>query len=473
MVDSEDQKRLRMHSRKKPHVVLFICDQMQFQRLGVVDGQAVTPVLDGLCREGVLFSHVYCSNAQCVPSRVSLLTGLYPHEAEVLINFPFYGHTEHIHDGLTTVGQLFRDAGYMTAYFGKRHFGFPIQPLGYLLSNNPRIPGTNSEKDRVFNEEALAFLRTYDPSHPLFLTLSYHEPHPPFELVAPFHHDYAREKLELPDSFYQDDLATKPRFQQEHAASLDHGARDAEQLRYELHCYYSMISHVDHLVGKILEALVDKDMRKDTIVLFTADHGDMMGAHRMRLKGTLPYEELYRVPVILSMPEPGPRGIIIDRLMSNTAVPGTMLDAAGIEAPAPFAERSFLPLNHSSSYPSPIEDAVFFEHYGAYWGLHPFRAVRVRLRPKIQGGGLGSTHWKYVHYYGPDQCEELYDLTQDPHEINNLASDTSSDVVWVKKELAGLVDAWWGSTGGRTFDEYEQEEYKSRQSETLFSELEY
>ncbi|HEY4384252.1 MAG TPA: sulfatase-like hydrolase/transferase, partial [Ktedonobacteraceae bacterium] len=114
-----------------PHVLFFLCDQMQYQRQGRIDPHASTPNLDRLSEEGTSFSHFYAANGQCVPSRASLQTGLYPHEAGVMIIYGFHGHTAHLTGKQLTIGQVFRDAGYTTAYFGKQHFGISLKKLGY------------------------------------------------------------------------------------------------------------------------------------------------------------------------------------------------------------------------------------------------------------------------------------------------------------------------------------------------------
>src|SRR5919199_4094307 len=171
------------------HVLLFICDQMQYRRQGKVDPLARTPHLDRLADEGVFFTHMHASNGQCVPSRVSMQTGLYPHEAGVMIIYGFHGHTAHLDGSQRTVGHVFRDAGYTTAYFGKTHFGTTLDALGYDHGNGgpepagadegegPRrqvaggAPRRNSLTDRQIVDDALAFVRDYDPMQPLFLTV--------------------------------------------------------------------------------------------------------------------------------------------------------------------------------------------------------------------------------------------------------------------------------------------------------------
>jgi arylsulfatase A-like enzyme len=428
----------------RPHVLFFMCDQMQYQRQGTVDPVASTPNLDRLAGEGVAFTQHYCANSQCVPSRASLQTGRYPHELGVMIIYGFHGHTGRLTGAERTVGQVFRQAGYTTAYFGKTHFGTPLAQLGYDVGSERGASPPHSAGDRAIVDEALAFLAGHDPAQPLFLTVSLHEPHPPFELVEAFADHYPPERLSVPASYRLDDLMTKPPFQREHATDR-HTYADEASLLDELRQYYTMMSHVDALFGEVRDALAVKGMWDDTITAFTSDHGDMMGAHRMRLKGTLPYDELYRVPLTLRVPgERFPRQVV-DDLTVNVSLPGTLIEAAGLPLPSDFAGGSLLPAMRRTAPPE--DEAIFFEHYGAYWGLHPFRAVRTR-------------RWKYVKYYGPDQTEELYDLLADPLELRNVADGPALGDI--KAGLARRVDEWWAATDGRDFAYYESPAFKAR-----------
>jgi arylsulfatase A-like enzyme len=464
---------------RPPHVLLFICDQMQYQRQGRVDPVAYTPNLDRFSDEGVFFTHVHAANGQCVPSRVSMQTGLYPHEAGVMIIYGFHGHTAHLTGAQRTVGHVFRDAGYTTAYFGKTHFGTTLQNLGYdhgaegpaagaideqegpRGSAADRARRKNSRTDRGIVDRALAFLRDHDPAQPLFLTVSIHEPHPPFEVVEPFAGHFPEDALLVPRSFYEDDLNGKPAFHREHALDGRHGyasALDAAAVRAELRRYYTMISHVDHLFGEVRSAFEAKGMWDGAVALFTADHGDMMGAHRMRLKGTIPYDEIFRIPFVLKLPANAgpPRRRRVDDLACNVAQPGTLVDAAGLPVPNDFKGGSLLPTVYAAA--APPREAVYFEHYGAYWGLHPFRAIRVR--DAEQG------EWKLARYYGPDAGQdELYDLAADPDEIHNRAADPA--LTHLRQDLERRVDTWWHHTGGRDFAHYESPTFKHSGAATL------
>ena len=478
-------------------MVLFICDQMQYARQGRVDPQAYTPHLDRFAVENVFFTHFHAANGQCVPSRVAMQTGMYPHEAGVMIIYGFHGHTAHLTGGQRTVGHVFRDAGYATAYFGKTHFGVPLVELGYERGwegprpavadegEGPRGRGSedgkggkdgppgerahrrNSETDRQIVDRALEFLAEHDPAQPLFLTVSIHEPHPPFEVVEEFGDRFTEAELRLPRSFYEDDLSSKPAYQLAHAQDGRHGYADAgpeneARARAELRRYYTMIANVDRLFGEVRAALEGKGMWDGAAVMFTADHGDMMAAHRTRLKGTVPYDEIFRIPLMLKLPEGSrtPARREVDDLAVNVSQPATLVEAAGLPVPAELRGGSLVPLVYRAARPA--REEAYFEHYGAYWGLHPFRAVRVHDAERGE--------WKLARYYGPDEGKaELYDLSADPEEIDNRAHDPA--VAEWRAELERRVDEWWRRTGGRDFAYYESPEFKLSGAATLLDGL--
>ncbi|HTK11244.1 MAG TPA: sulfatase-like hydrolase/transferase [Ktedonobacteraceae bacterium] len=428
-----------------PHVLFFLCDQMQYQRQGRIDPHASTPNLDRLSEEGTSFSHFYAANGQCVPSRASLQTGLYPHEAGVMIIYGFHGHSAHLTGKQLTIGQVFRDAGYTTAYFGKQHFGISLKELGYDHgADREKMKPPFGRSDRLTVDDALQFLEQHDPAQPLFLTVSLNMPHPPFEVIEEFRHLYPPEQLPIPESFYHDDLSTKPSFIQEHAQDKEHGQHDEGALRHELQQYYTMISGVDRLLGEVRAKMEEKGMWEHTVAAFTSDHGDMMGAHHMRLKGTIPYEEIFRIPLTIRVPEETFPRKVVDDLAVNISLPGTLIEAAGLDVPPEFQGKTLLPTMRQLA--APENEVIFYEHYGAYWGVHPFRVARTR-------------DWKYIKYYGPDQTEELYHLADDPYELHNLAGNPEADTI--RLELETKVDTWWQQTDGKDFAYYESPEFKA------------
>ncbi|MEE3258195.1 MAG: sulfatase-like hydrolase/transferase [Candidatus Latescibacterota bacterium] len=439
----------------RPHVLVLMCDQMQHQRMGFVDRLAHTPTLNRLAKEGVHFTRAYTCHGQCVPARAAFQTGLYPHECGVMVIYDFHQHQARLTAKYQTIGHLFKDAGYQTAYFGKTHFGVPLADLGYDIDGDSYPMDDEETKEKGLEyvpkslrcdyracDDAVAFLQSYTPSdQPLFMTFSTNLPHPPFFTDPTWADRFPPDDLALAPSYYPETFATKPPFQREHVVDGDHGAYA------ELAQYYTMIAETDAHFGRIVAEYERLGIWNDTVVLFLADHGEMMGAHKMRLKGTLPYEELYRIPCMMKLPKGvEPKRRVVDDLISSVQAPGTLLQAAGIDLPAQFHNGHF--------YDAPFRDAppedehIFFEHYAAYWGIHPFYAVR-------------TPRFKYARYYGDDACEEMYDLANDPHELTSIAADPSHAAQ--RAELAQRADTWWQNTDGRDLAYYESDAFKANE----------
>ncbi|SED68884.1 sulfatase family protein [Ruania alba] len=430
-------------ANRRPDVVLLICDQMQAQRLSWGD-PSLTPNIDGLAARGATFDRAYCSSAQCTPSRASLQTGLYPHEAGVMVIYGFGGHTGHLDDRHTTIAHAFSEAGYSTALFGKSHFGYPIDRLGYDGGVERGAGSSMAKVDRQISDDAIEYVADHDPDRPMFLVVSWHQPHPPFEPVEEYL-ERARDAVEIPASF-DDDLAGRPLYQTARRSHRE-GSYTEEGLREEQAEYLSMIAAMDHEVGRVLDAVAARE--RESVVAFTSDHGDMMGGHGLRLKGTFPYEELFRVPLIISAPQITP-GTRVDGLTVNVELPGTLLDLAGVQRPEVWPDRPSVP---SVAGGGAGPEQIFMEHYGSYWGFHPFRMVR-------------TDRYKYVRHYGPGEGDaELYDLVADPHEMVNRAYDP--DFRPIRDDLHERVDTWWEQTGGRDWKYYESDEFRLGGADTL------
>lgn len=444
----------------KPNVLVLMCDQMQAGRMGFVDGIAHTPNLDALAGEGVHFTHAVTAQGQCVPARAVFQTGLYAHECGVMINYGFYNHQGRLSGRYAMLGREFADAGYRTAYIGKGHFGVPATELGYahdgvtdgLKSSDEEArkrgrghvpPGLRS--DYAAADAAVDYLKDYRPDErPLFLMFSTNLPHPPFFREEKFADRFPPDSLPIPKSFYKEDFAGKPPYQRDHVEDGGHGVFEESAVRSMLSDYYSMIAAMDEHFGRVIGEFKRLGLWDNTIVLFFADHGDMMGAHKMLKKGTLPYDELYRIPCIMKLPPGAVAGRrVIDDLVCSVQFPATLLRLAGLEPPPQFRHGDLCEALERQHPPD--DEAVFYEHYAAYWGLHPFYAVRTR-------------EWKYVRYYGPDATEELYHLASDPDELRNLAEDGASAATRV--ELAARADEWWRQTDGRDVEYYESDYFR-------------
>jgi arylsulfatase A-like enzyme len=453
-----------------PHILILYADQMQHSRMGFVDGVAHTPNLDLLAREGVHFTHAITEQGQCVPSRAVWMTGQSAHECGVMVNYGFFDHQNRLTRRHRTLGHTLKEAGYTTAYFGKGHLGAPLADLGFdhgrvndrdhktseggcgLSAADARRLGCeyvppSIAADYQSTEEAVTFLRGWQPgASPLCCVLSLHFPHPPFFSERRFINRFPPERMPVPESFHAETFADKPAFVKARAAGMRASGYDETALRRQIADYYSMIAAADDHFGQVMAEFRRLGIWDDTLVFFTADHGDMMGGHGIQAKGTYPYDELFRVPCLFKLPAslPPPARRTVDDLVSSQAFPGTLLALAGLEVPPSFTGGDFAPAFRRTVHPA--DERVFFEHYCAHWGLHPFYGVRTRS-------------WKYVRYYGADATEELYDLARDPGELRNLAFDPAHAAV--RADFASQTDTWWQSTGGRTVDYYESPEFKA------------
>ncbi|MFB6146672.1 MAG: sulfatase [Halobacteriaceae archaeon] len=424
-----------------PHVVQILTDQQQAAALGAVNDSYHTPNLDRLADSGTLFTNCYTTHPQCSPARSSLVTGQFPHQTGVY-TLPYWGGYP-LDPESHSVGREFDEAGWDTVWTGKWHLGGDnLEPLGWeSLPAAPDEPGDEDVNSRVGGDRRVAdravhYLRDHDHDEPFFLTASFRLPHPAYLEADDVADHYDEDEVPVPENF-DSDLGDRPDYLAERAAELDLSEDDARELQYQ---YRTMVSQVDAYVGDILDELEAQGVREETVILFASDHGDMTGAHGISHKGSIPFEEILRVPLLVDVPEgvdAGPRaGGTVEDLVSLAAVPGTLLDAAGLDVDPAFEGGSLLDVTRRDAPPE--TDRVFFEHKYARWGHHPYRAVR-------------EDDWKYVQHLGEnDGEEELYDLDADPGERENLAGDP--DQAERLARLRGVVDGWWEATGGDVRD---------------------
>ncbi|MEK3910290.1 sulfatase [Paenibacillus sp. FSL H7-0331] len=420
------------------NVMMITTDQQNLDAMGCINSSYYTPNLDKLIGRSVRFTGVISTSAQCSPSRATWMTGKFPHQVGV-------NNIGHVLDPQEWgIAKSFNQAGYETVYLGKWHLGlspadheFQITDYrtdGFELGAANPDPRFHSHKDAVTTTKALNYLEDYEDSKPFFMAVNWFMPHPnvpvdkPFELIEQYAEQFPLEDMPIPSSYYLDDLSTKPAFQLERSRTGESILTEGLVRRDAQH-YRSLLTLMDQNLGRLMDKLESKGMLESTVVLFTTDHGDMQGAHKLRLKGLLPYKELYNVPVILHVPGANPTRNVIPDLVSSSAVTGTLLDAVGIEVPAECEGGSLIP--HLKLAESPVEQLVFFEHYKAYWGYHPFR-------------GAQTPEWKYVYYYEEDM-EEMYDLHQDPDELVNVAGHPEAEEA--RRVLRQAVDEWWEATG--------------------------
>jgi choline-sulfatase len=409
-----------------PDILIVLTDQQRADAMGDAPGLH-TPSMNQLAREGVRFNRAYCATPQCSPSRAALLTGRYPHRTGVMGNVAERGtpagQSPPLDPTIPGLGRLLTNAGYETAYFGKWHLGKDPGLYGFETHQ--------ASRGHELAEPVLKFLsarrETGQKRRPLFLMVSWLNPHEIYGIQqSPA--VTLRADSSLPKNLV-DDLSQKPPpqriFLEEDQGKPFRAYTRDDWKRYQAF-YHDLTERVDAEIGQVVRKT--RTDNANTLVVFSSDHGDLGGAHGLPFKGPAMYEELVRVPLVISWPgKVSPA--VSNALVSNLDILPTLCEAAGIKPPGDIDGRSLLPILIGKTQISNWRDAVFVEYYGKQDWRVPIRMIR-------------TASWKYVRYlhYG----EELYDLAGDPHELRNLASSKEHDAK--RKELGARLDRWMTET---------------------------
>ena len=441
--------------------VLWICtDQQRFDTLGCCGNRFVqTPNLDRLAGEGVRFEHVYAQNPVCTPSRAALLTGRYPRTTRCRQNGQMIPADE------VLVPRLLREAGYSCGLSGKLHLapchpsvcegtepriddgydpffwshdtgdGWPTNQYRQWLRDRgvtyPSSPWPGSKFVRPGPPEefgqtawcvdrAISFLREAPRfGRPWLFSVNCFDPHHSFDPPPAALERYAAGLDDIPlPNYVPGELADKPVWQRiDHGGAYGGGGGFAfdemtpADHRWVRAAYWAMVDVIDRQVGRLLDALDETRQRDNTLVIFTSDHGEMLGDHGIYLKGPYFYDPAVRVPLIVAGP-----GVTGGRecgaLVELFDLAPTVLDACGLERPAGMQARSLWPLLTGRVPLDEHREDVYSEFYGSNFHYEP-TAYTTMLRTR--------TH-KLTVAHG-QATGELYDLAADPAETHNLWSD--------------------------------------------------
>lgn len=419
---------------RRPNFVVILTDDQRADALGCAGNPHIrTPHIDALAGAGVRFTHAFVTTSICSPSRAALLTGRYGSANGVrgLSNAV-------LNAGEKTWPQALEDAGYRTAVIGKWHLKNPPASMGFaeavcFESNGPYYGREVVEhgRQRVVQghledytcDQARRFLHDAGArSEPFALLLCTQLPH----LDHRFRWDakpesirqYRADELPIPPS-WTDDLAGKPPYlgnaRHRTKAVDEYGYADKEKLQRHIRDYYATITDMDAAVGTVLQTVRDLNLNDNTYLVFTSDNGWFLGEHRFTSK-VLAYEESIRVPLIVA--GPGIQRRVDSRLVLNVDLAPTLLELAGLPQPAGLHGASLVPLLRGGR---DLENAhwrtsILYEALQPELGSWPLLAVR-------------TERWKYIQTLESDTdppkpaFDELYDLSADPGETRNLASD--------------------------------------------------
>ncbi len=400
----------------RPNVLIVLTDQ---EREDVPRALMHLPHRAELERRGIRLTHTFVTAPQCSASRSTLMTGLYPHNSGVVTNVDKSSLGRALSPNIPTLGRVFRDHGYKTAYLGKWHMTDGLGGGSNSRDDSDALKAFGFDHYHLLSGSELADAAgawiAKQSSRPWLLVVSFpYLPHNMYRVVKLMEKIKIRPGVKLPPNF-NDNLKGKPaaqeQFLQRDQGHVSLGWGEEQWLRYRSY-YLELIERVDGYLGKILEPLRRRSDADDTVVVYSSDHGDMGGAHRLPFKGPFMYDELLRVPMVISYPRRFRNPVVSDSMVSSVDLVPTLASIAGIEWPRPLPGKDFsLLFDHPKET---MHAAVFAEYYGKQHWVNPIRTIR-------------TGDWKYNLYVEPGReiAEELYDLHADPGELNNLAHQSA------------------------------------------------
>ncbi len=436
----------------KPNILFMISDDLNTSLSGFGHPQCKTPELDKLADRGVKFLNMHCQYPVCGASRASLMSGLYPYTNKTMGN---QGTLRGSMPDVVTMSQLFRKNGYYAGRVSKiYHMRIPMEiiagtadfddphswdevvnvkapeqhALGKRTEWSPKDKGSQTftgieaqggddvHADGKAAAHAIRFLKK-NKDKPFFLAVGFVRPHVP--LVAPkkYFDIYDRNKMKAPE-VPENDLDDVPKVIRKYKRNSTHYGVTPELHKGLLQAYYASISYMDAQVGRILRTLEEEGLSKNTIVVFSSDHGYLLGHHHKFQKQHL-FEESTRVPFIISVPwMKTQHGQSTSKITELIDLYPTLADLAQLTAPSSLQGSSLLPLLRNPNSSEWKKDLAF-------------------TVSRNGGESIKTEKWRYTQWGFGKSGMELYDLTRDPGEFNNLAGDAqyASILQKLKKRL--------------------------------------
>ncbi len=438
----------------RPNILFIMVDEMKWNVMSCAGHALVkTPHLDRLAREGTRFATAYTVAPICTPSRYSFFTGRYAHVHGAIDN------NTPPREPQVLLPAILHQQGYQTALSGKLHFipenlayhfdyfwsfagegphrlptwpedvekkhgagagrkltvqPFPADPLGRGLG---RLAYPKEDAQTFWiTDRAVDFLGQRDKTRPFFLFVSYLDPHSPSHLCEPYWTMFDAGKMPLPSSFKQDP-------NQPLQSAGTHHVNDPGIVKAMTAAYLAKVTMVDDNIGRLLGHMRDQGLADNTLIVFTADHGNMLGDLNRWFKGVM-YEGSARIPLLMKVPAASPqaaqfnRGAVVNEIVENIDVMPTLCELAGVPLPKQGIQGRSLTALVAGQEPG--------------WKNRAFAERNSRM--------IRTRQYKLIHEPRGAGSYELYDLINDPLEMHNLIDDPARAAV--VKDLAAQLEAW-------------------------------
>lgn len=403
------EKEAKNTNAKKTNIVYVLTDQWRGTALGYAgDPNVKTPNLDQLAKESVNFTNAVSVTPVCTPHRAALLTGRYPVSTGMFVNDIYLPSDE------LCMAEIFKEEGYNTAYIGKWHLdghgrlnnveperrqGFDYwkalecshnyTKMPYYDNNDPNIKYWEGYSPFALTKDANQYLSTHaKDENPFLLVISIGTPHYP--------HGSAPKKYK--EMYPLEDLIIAPNVPE----NLE------ERTRKELQGYYAHCTATDEAIGTVLDKIKDLSLSENTIIVFSSDHGEMMGAHGVKpFVKQLAWDEAIRVPFLISYPSIGEnKGAIVNAPINTPDILPSLLGLADIGIPKTIEGEDLSSLIRN---PDPKADRAALvmgvAPFGANFNDAPYRAIRTK---------------QYTYVRTPEGASVLFDNLSDPYQMNNL-----------------------------------------------------
>jgi arylsulfatase A-like enzyme len=431
----------------KPNIIFFLADDQRDDVLGCYGNELIqTPTIDRLAAEGVRFENVFCEVPICAASRSTLFTGLSQRTHGYNFGEPKVS-AEHM---ATSYPMVLKAAGYRVGFAGK--YGMSFEKPGMKkefdffkpIDRNPylkKMPdGSLRHETDLCADAAIKFIESNPGDTPFCMSISFNASHaedkdhrPGYHFQWPESADGLYEHVEMPAPNLGDEKYFKamPPFLQD----VNELSRERyfwrwdtpEKYQVNMRAYYRMITGIDNAIARVLDTLKAQGLDQNTIIVYSADNGYLMGDRGTAGKWNH-YEQSLRIPLIVfdpRLPE-NKRGRVVTELVNNMDMAPTFVDMAGVDVPAVYQGASLVPLVEGKTISDWRED-TFCEHlFKRYNNWH----------------GVRGNRYKYAVYYD-DAYECLYDLEKDPTEFVNLAANP--EYAAVRKQLAKRLETYLGT----------------------------
>ena len=434
----------QMKEQKLPNILWICTDQQRWNTIHSLGNPYIkTPNIDRIVKSGVSFTNAFCQVPACTPSRASFLTGMYPSTVHDCMN-----GTDHWPEAAPLVTKLLKDAGYDCGLSGKLHlstaqghnpeqrpkddgyreFWFSHSPhqggdknqylvwlkkQGYTYKQVKAMPGKRQaalHQTTWCTNKAIDFIKEKREG-PWEFSLNIFDPHPPFDPPQSY-----VERFDIPNLpgplFRKSDMVQQTKLSDIMFQSVpeDPAKFDGKLLQAK---YWAQIELIDENVGRLLNTLKETGQLENTIIIYSSDHGDMLGDHGLRYKGCRFYEGLIHVPLIFSWPGHFQGNLQADALVELIDIAPTLLEVAGVKIPERMEGKSLLPILTGKADPHHHREFVRSTFYNSLRNKKGAPSYATMIRTKNS---------KLVVYHGHNKGE-LYDLVRDPGEFTNLWND--------------------------------------------------